>query len=100
MKTVALSLGVILIFAGVIVASISAQANEKTHNELVKEAEDLPSGEWIISGEFERGDRLVVYFTPPNRGDAGPVPAEPPEFRVYVYDPVGGNTTFNVTFTK
>jgi hypothetical protein len=56
-------LGIILLFAGVIVTSASAIPTEKSERSTVATA---PLNEWEISGRLDEGNKLSVEFNPPD----------------------------------
>jgi hypothetical protein len=103
MKETVLGLGIILLFAGVIVLPMSIQSTKTPETRLRAEREFLVAPNWTISAQLNESEEMLVYFSRPNTGEQGPVPnGETPKAYMFVeiIDPVGGNTTFNVSFTR
>ncbi len=101
MREVALGVGVILLFASVIVFPISLQTVRDLPRDIRASREDVVYPDWTVSAAFSENEILLVYFYPPPKTVG--VPAEPEGARymfVDIMDPHGGNTTFNVTFTQ
>lgn len=96
MRSTPLSFGIIILFVGLVVFSISNQFTETFESVRVKEsnAEDLPYGEWKTSAHFERGERFWLRFSGPKlEGVPNHV-----ELVINITDPEGGNTTLKVNF--
>jgi len=98
MRRTPLSFCIIILFAGLIVFSISNRFDETYESVSVEEsnAEDLPYGEWKTSVHFEKGEMIYVDFYPPNlamvpNGDqiSGTV-------MINITDPEGGDATFRM----
>ena len=101
MKETVLGLGVILLFAGVIVLPLSIQQTTTPQNHLIAGRSDLIYPDWTLSAELNESDNMFVYFSRPNTGEQGPIPNGGAAYMfVNITDPVGGNTTFNITFTR
>ena len=97
-----MGLGVILLFAGIIVLPLSMQQTTTSQNyRIAWNDEPLVYPNWTLSAELNESDNMFVYFSRPNTGEQGWIPngGEVPMF-VEIIDPVGGNTTFNITFTR
>ena len=100
MRRTPLSFCIIILFAGLIVFSISNRFDETYESVSVEEsnAEDLPYGEWKTSVHFEKGETIYLAFSGPNlamvpNGDqiSGTV-------MINITDPEGEDTTFRVDF--
>jgi len=96
MRKALVALGIIMVFAGVIVTSASAIPTEKSERSTVATA---PRNEWEISGRFNGGDKLSVEFNPPNL-DELLVPEPTLKLLVEVADSDGGKTVFEVEFKR
>jgi len=94
MRKAFVALGIILLFAGVIVTSASAIPTEKSERSTVATA---PRNEWEISGRLNEGNKLSVEFNPPDL-DELLVPEPTLKLLVEVTDPHGGKTVFEMEF--
>jgi len=97
MRRTLLGFGIIILFAGLIVFSISNRFIE-TYDESVSveesRVEDLPYGEWKTSAFFEKGERFFLSFPGPKlEGVPNGV-----ELVINITDPEGGNTTLEIDF--
>jgi hypothetical protein len=99
-KETALGLGVILLFAGVIVLPLSMQQTSTSDFPIIAHRSDLEYPDWTLSAHLNASDSIVIYFSRPALPDYLPEPSGERYMFVEVLDPQGGNTTFNVTFTK
>lgn len=103
MRKAVLVLGIILLFAGVILAAVSLQKEEKTRNRLIKSETKLPLqeevkwGKWQASAQFNKSEKMLVDFSPPT-GET--LPDGEATFYINITDPQGGTTTFNLTLVK
>ena len=100
MKETFLGVGMILLFAGIIVLPLSLQVTRSEEPSIQADREFLVFPDWTVSAEFNKSEKLIVYFSRPNTegvpdGDEGIA-----YMFVDIVDPNGGNTTFNVTFSK
>ena len=96
MRRTLLGLGIIILFAGLIVFSISNRFTETYESVCIEEsiAEDLPYGEWKTSAHFEKGERFILTFPGPKlEGVPNHV-----ELVLNITDPEGGNTTLKIDF--
>ena len=98
MRRTPLSLGMIILLAGLIIFSISNEVTETYESVRVEEsrAEDLPYGQWKTSTDFEKGEMIYLDFPPPTldmvpNGDqiSGTV-------MINITGPEGGNATFRM----
>jgi len=96
MRKAFLALGIILLFAGVIVAAASTMATETPEQSIVTTA---PSNSWEVSGEFIKNDKLVVDFTPPNMQELM-IPEPTLIVHVEVTGPYGSKTVFQMEFAQ
>jgi len=96
MRKAFVALGIILLFAGVIVTSASAIPTEKSERSTVATA---PRNEWEISGRLDEGNKLSVEFNPPNL-DELLVPEPALKLRVEVTNSHGGKTVFEMEFKR
>lgn len=96
MRKAFVALGIILVFAGVIVTSASTIATEKSERSTVATA---PRNSWEVSGRLNEGDKLSVEFNPPNL-DELLVPDPTLKLLVEVTDSHGGKTVFEVEFKR
>lgn len=93
-----LALGIIILFIGVIVFSMSSQVEETRETQRVGDVErNLPYGEWLIERPFEKGDELFVAFRGPKL-EGVPDHQVPPTVWVNITDPNDGNVTFRLSF--
>jgi hypothetical protein len=95
-----LALGVIVLFVGVVVLSLSFQMELNYETQLVTDskARDLPLGQWETSGSFEEGDEMFVYFATPNTEGVPNGDAISATLMVNITDPLGSNTTFRIDY--
>jgi|GEM_PF-3976035 len=100
MRRTLLGFGIIILFAGLIIFSISNRFTETYESVSVEESdvEDLPYGEWKTSAHFEKGETIYLAFSGPDlamvpNGDqiSGTV-------MINITDPEGEDTTFRVDF--
>jgi hypothetical protein len=99
MRDTILGVGMILLFAGIMVLPMSLQATRSDENHLVAGREDLVFPDWSVSGQLNQSEELLVYFSRPATENI-PEPTGERYMFVDIVDPHGGNTTFNITFTK
>lgn len=86
------ALGIILLFAGVIAASASTMATEKSEVSPV----DTASKAWEISGQYFKGEKLLFSFATPELDN--PIPEYPLKIRVEVTGPQGSKTVFELEY--
>ncbi len=89
-----MAIGIILAFVGVIVTSVSVTFAQYSDPVFLT---DAPVGSWEIEAHYEKNDKILVYFNPPNP-DMYPDPT--PMIFVEVIDPFGKKAVFNVTFPE
>jgi len=99
MRETLFGVGMILLFVGIIVLPMSLQATRSEENHFVADREHLVFPDWTVSAQFNESEELLIYFSPPAL-EGIPEPTGERFMFVDVVDPHGGNTTFNVTFTK
>jgi hypothetical protein len=92
-----LALGIILLFIGIITFSISFSAEKTEKNQLIKRKEDLPIGKWEISAQFNKGEKLLVFFSRVQEKNL--IVDGTAIIDINITCPKGGNTTFRVMFT-
>jgi len=95
MSKVFVVLGIILLFAGVIVASASTMATETPNEFTVSSAIDA----WEVSGLFDKNEKLLVSFTKPDL-DKVTVIDTYLVLRVEVTGPQGSKTVFRLEFRR
>jgi hypothetical protein len=103
MKETVLGLGIIFLFAAVIVFPISIQSTKTPENHIEAQREFLVAPDWTISVQLNESEEMLVYFSRPNTGEQGPIPDGEDSIAymfVDITDPHGGNTTFNISFTE
>ncbi|TET62505.1 hypothetical protein E3J49_08115 [Candidatus Bathyarchaeota archaeon] len=99
MRNLHLSLGIIILFFGVIVFSVSNQFTETDFIEVEgSRVENAPYGEWETSAQFAGGERLFVAFAMPNMEFVPNGEQVSATIWVSIIDPEGGNTTLRVDF--
>lgn len=92
-----IGLGIILLFVGVVISSeYNSAVEEPPEDKLVKEVNNLPVGKWEISAQFNKSEKLTVFFSTP---DLENVPAFT-RFYASIVDPMGGRTNFTIDFSK
>jgi len=96
MKKALVIFGIILVFAGVIVASTSVIHTEESERSTVATA---PPNEWEVSGPFNKGDMLSVEFVPPNLNELV-IADSNLKLSVEVADSHGGKTVFEMEFSQ
>lgn len=97
MRKAFVALGIILLFAGLIVASVSARVSENKQSFLVHESKDS----WETSGHFEKDDKLIFTFSPtPLEGESFPDGGGNATIYVEIVDPYGNKTVFKVVFSR
>jgi len=89
-----------MILVGVMVLPMSLTSSQETRNELVAEREFLVFPDWVISAHFNKGQKLLVFFSDPTRPGEDTIPDDSAIIFVNVTDPNGGVTRFNLTFLK
>ena len=99
MKETFVGVGVLLLFAGIIVLPMSLQTARNEEPHLVADREFLVFPDWTVSSQLNQSEEFVIYFSPPGI-EYIPEPTGERYMFVDIADPHGGNTTFNVTFTK
>lgn len=87
--------GIILVFAGVIVASASTMPTETSEVSTVATAPD----KWEVSGLFDENEKLLVSFTKPEL-DELTIPDPYLKVRVEITGPQGGKTVFELEFRR
>jgi hypothetical protein len=91
--------GIILLFAGIIVLPLSLQITRNEVPHVQAEREFLVFPDWTVSAEFNSSEKFIVYFSRPNT-EGVPDGGEGVAYMfVDILDPIGGITTFNVSFT-
>ena len=100
MREAVLGLGVIMIFAGVMVLPVSIQSFPEIRTELRVEREFLVFPDWVISAWFNRSQQLAVFFSDPTRPGEDTIPDDSSIIFVNITDPTGGVTKFNITFYR
>ena len=98
MRKIPLSVGCIILFAGIIIFSSANYAIETPENQLAERVKDLPYGQWKISKQFDRGEKIFVAFAGPKLID---IPNGVPAIAtiwINITDPTGGNTTLRADF--
>jgi hypothetical protein len=95
MRKMVFSFGVIVLFVGVIVFSISGSFVEKSSLQLVDDVEE----EWEVSGDFTKGEKLLVMFPPPD-WEGIVMNGKEAFVDVEIFDPNDATIKFNVTFIK
>lgn len=100
MQKTLLSLGVIVLFAGLIVFSLSYTFEQTDESERVagSRVTDLTYGQWKTSAVFEKGEKVYVAFMGPNLEDVPNGDQESGTMLINITDPIGGNTTFQVDY--
>jgi len=97
-KRVFMGLGVIMLFVGVIMFSVSNfPPVEKEDVVLIEELLET----FDISGNFDKGEKLLVFFHAPNWG--GPYPIPDPDSAIVdvdVLDPFDNKTEFRIQFNR
>lgn len=88
-------LGIILLFAGVIVASASTMPTEKSESSTVATALNT----WEVSGQFFKDEKLLFSFTKPEL-DEIMFPEPTLKLRVEVTGPQGSKTVFELEFKR
>jgi hypothetical protein len=96
MRKAFLVLGIILLFSGVIVASASTMATETQDYPVVATA---PSGSWEVSGVFNKNEKLIVDFTPPDMQQLM-IPEPSLIVLIEVTGPYGSKTIFQEEFAQ
>lgn len=96
MRKAFVALGIILVFTGVIVASVSTMPTEKSERSTVATA---PQNSWEVSGRVDEGDKLSVEFNPPDL-DELLFPEPTLKLLVEVTDCHGGKTVFEMEFKR
>lgn len=96
MRKALVALGIVLVFAGVIVASVSVTATEKPpYTTTITTAQN----QWEVGpGRFKKGEKLLVYFFPPPDLERYPDPSA--KISVEITGPRGGKTVFLVNFSR
>jgi len=89
--------GIILMFAGVIVVSISTNPVERSERAIVAEAP--VNNRWEVSAPFNKGEKLSVEFTPPNL-DEVIVFDHTLKLVVEISSSQAGKTVFEIEFKK
>lgn len=97
MRKTPLALGVLVLFAGVVVFSRSNYSTSWPKNIILVREGDLPFGDWEISAQLNRSQKIIVVFPPPRQDEL--IPNGDAIFNVDVVDPTGGNTSFRVAFS-
>jgi len=97
-KRIFMGLGVIILFAGVIIFSLSnSPPVEKEDVVLIEELRET----FDISGNFDKGEKLLVFFHAPNWD--GPYPIPDPDSAIVdvdVLDPFDNKTEFRIQFNR
>lgn len=101
MRKALLSLGIVILFVGVIIFSVSNQHMSALESNRVEgsRAEKLPYGEWKTSVLLGKDERIFVTFGGPNLvgvPNGGDIVTG--TMWINITDPEGGNTTFKLEF--
>jgi hypothetical protein len=100
MRETIFGVGMILLFAGIIVLPMSLQVTRNQENHLMKAREFLVFPDWEVSAQFNESEELVICFSAPSKEGVPDGDGVTDLMFVDIVDPNGGNTTFNVTFTE
>jgi hypothetical protein len=100
MKETILGAGMILLFAGIIVLPMSLQSTRNEEPQVLAEREFLVFPDWTVSAEFNKSEELITYFSRPNTEGVPDGDEAIAYMFVDIVDPNGGNTTFNVSFSR
>jgi hypothetical protein len=87
--------GIVLLFAGVIIASASTITNETSESSTVNTATNA----WEISGVFDKNEKLLVDFTPPDMSQLM-IPEPTLKLRVEITGPYESKTVFEMEFAQ
>lgn len=99
MKETFVGVGLLLLFAGILVLPMSLQFAKTEASNLVVEREFLVFPDWTISAQFNASEELIVYFSRPS-GENIPEPSGERYMYVNITDPQGGTAAFDVVFTR
>ena len=94
MKKLLVIIGIILVFVGIVVTSLSFSTVENSQPVL---RYDGPVESWEIEGHYEMDKKLLVYFNPPN---LDLYPDQTANIRVEIINPKGNKTVFEVLFSR
>lgn len=92
-----LALGIIFLFIGITTFPISFLPEKTEKNQLIERKEDLPLGKWEISAQFNKGEKLFVFFS--RVEEKNMIIDGSAILDINITCPTGGNTTFRVMFT-